>query len=187
VVTGGAGLATAAVVAVSAYAVLPDPATGRETMDSTVANRGGSVVTEFPAPPFTCGVAFPPPASIGTKYVKLTQKTMAESPDGWVGSLQSQITNPFDKRLVGGRPPRELAVVQENKVVGHASVSFTGGLVEIPPGQTHISTVRIDIRSCDSERLPVGSYLLYEDLTDTGKSTDAGMVLQSPLGRIDLR
>ncbi|MFG1819206.1 hypothetical protein ACGFIF_35970 [Kribbella sp. NPDC049174] len=172
VLTGVTGLATAAVVAVSAYAVLP----GAETTE--VAEPGPVVVTTSPVPPVRCG-ADVPASGTGTTLRQLMQKTIAQSPDGWSGTVQIVQTNVLNSTLIIGPPPRDLVVVQANKIVGHAVLASAVGTVKIPPKQMHTSSAGIDIRSCGGTRLAAGSYLVYEDLA-------GGAVSKVPLGRIEL-
>ncbi|MFI6679746.1 hypothetical protein [Kribbella sp. NPDC050470] len=179
VLAGAVGLGTAGALAVSAYAVLP----GADRAE--VANPGPTVVSTFAPRPFECGAAFPAPGT-GASIRQVTQTTITESRSGWTGTVQLVQTNAVDRTMVIGKPPRHLAVIQENKVVGHAELTVAIGVVRIPPKQTHTSPAGIVIRGCGGARLPAGSYLLYEDLARSSKPA-AGPASLVPLGRIELR
>ncbi|TCN39647.1 hypothetical protein EV644_103269 [Kribbella orskensis] len=185
---GVAGFAGAAAIAVSAYAVLPGAGT-----ESTVANRGGgsqSAIRENPLPPYKCGVTFPAPSSIGTRGEKVTQKTMARSADGWTGTVEDEFTSHLPKPLMNASPTSLFAVVQKNRVVGHAVLTGSGKPVVLQPEQSHTFRARIDIRSCDrtpGARLPVGSYLIYRDLPADSKPQGGTLKEVLPTAQLQLK
>lgn len=188
VVTGIASSGTAAVIAFSVAALLPSAGT-----DSPVANRedGQAAGALTPLPPYKCGVTIPAPSSIGTPGEKVTPKTMVRSSSGWSGSVQAEVTNVMPRNLpvIGGLPTRTFAVVQKNKVVGHATLTVTEKPVRLLPGESHTSQARIDIRGCDEAagaRLPIGSYLLYRDYPADSKPS-AGWTRVEALPTVQLQ
>lgn len=166
-VSGIASLTTAAVIAVSAYAVLPGAGTSR-----TVANGGDdgqTTVAATPPPPLKCGASLPMglPAGLpeGLKGLRLTQQTMERGSTGWTGTVQVRVTNTRSFEQING--VTEFAVVQKNRVVGQAVLNVADKPVTVQSGQHHTSQARIDLRTCDrtpGAQLPAGSYQLYGKL-----------------------
>lgn len=163
-----AGLATAAVIAVSASAVLPDRRIDTPVADPSTPSQSASpsqpIATVWPAQPFACGALFPAPSSIGHSFEVFTQKTMTRTADGWSGTMNVKFTNPLPSRLMNASPDGDFVVVLKNKVVGHAVVTVSGRAVELAPKQSHIFQAQIQIGGCGSAAdVPAGSYLIYRN------------------------
>jgi hypothetical protein len=186
--TGATGVATVAVLAVGAYAAIPSP-TAAPASTSTPA----SLPVKMPLAPYECGVAFPAPKPVDEarriEVVTLTQKSIRQTSTGWSGVVQSKFlyVGGMPYPVIGGLPPKWIAVVGNGRMVGRATVTTTAKHVELHPGQSNVVDARIEVRSCTGEPLPAGSYQLYQDLKAPTKPTKEPVVPIDPLGTLQLR
>jgi hypothetical protein len=187
---GVASIATAAVIAVTASAVLPGRGNDAPIADSrTPTATTQPIPTSFPPVPFECGTMFPAPSTIGSSNLVIKPKTMTRTADGWTGTLDYTVTND-DKdgaTWVNAWGNDELIVVLRNKLVAKGTMTANKKTTDLRPGKTLTFHVRIDIRSCGPVAyLPADSYLFYSDIKVQGKLRAGTVVEEEPFAEFKL-